>query len=175
MAADICAPKMYSTPFCALNCQRVALKGVSCNDCILSSVRLCSSLAWLKTFLLPQRNRKHSFLDANKVDIHVHIYTFNSSIIPAASLSCASIKNYRRVLKTKSCLWLCLYFVARAPVLPEISPSTFSGDLTGLLEESCLPGSTTDLEIEVSPQYSVPKPTYTQTLYRDTIPLPGYA
>ena len=153
MAADICAPKMYSIPFCALNCQRVALKGVSCKDCILSSVRLCSSLAWLKTFLLPKWNRKHSFLDANKVDIHVHILL----IAPLYVLPPCLVL----VLKITEECWkpevahgcICPSFIARAPVLPEISPSTFSGDLTGLLDESCLPGGTTDLEIEVSPQY----------------------
>ena len=56
--------------------------------------------------------------------------------------------------------YVCPSFIARAPVLPEISPSTFSGDLTGLLEESCLPGGTADLEIEVSPQYLGCRPCF---------------
>lgn len=34
--------------------------------------------------------------------------------------------------------------------MPKVSPSTFSADLTSLLDESCLPGSTADLEIEVT-------------------------
>ena len=40
--------------------------------------------------------------------------------------------------------------VYTAPRLPHLSPTSLPSDLTAFLEEACLPGSVSDLEIEVS-------------------------
>lgn len=43
---------------------------------------------------------------------------------------------------------MCHYFF-RAPFQPELSPSCIISDLTDLLEEACLPGSVSDVAIQV--------------------------
>jgi hypothetical protein len=46
-----------------------------------------------------------------------------------------------------------LVLVCRSPFLPELSPSSITSDLTDLLEEACLPGSVSDVAIQVSMNY----------------------